>query len=157
MNRDFFFKGIMAFFMFGLIGCGTIMHGTKQQIGISSNPSGAKVVIDRQHYGITPFIADLSRKDNHVIRIEMEGFIPYETTLTRRVSGWVWGNIVFGGLIGLAVDAISGGLYKLTPDQVQAELAQNNRDFSVGKGNIFIIATLKPDPHWELIGKMKEK
>ena len=39
-------------------------------------------------------------------------------TLTPHLSGWAFGKIVFGGFIGLAVDAISGGLYQFTPDQV---------------------------------------
>jgi len=34
------------------------------------------------------------------------------------------GNIVFGELIGLAVDAMSGGLYNLTPTQISAQLVQ---------------------------------
>ncbi|MDK2964381.1 MAG: hypothetical protein PWQ29_1775 [Verrucomicrobiota bacterium] len=43
----------------------------------------------------------------------MDGYLPDETTLTKKVSGWVRGNLVFGGLIGLAVDAISGGMAQL--------------------------------------------
>jgi hypothetical protein len=34
-------------------------------------------------------------------------------------SGWVWGNIAFGGLIGLGVDFISGGAYQLYPDNLR--------------------------------------
>jgi hypothetical protein len=41
--------------------------------------------------------------------------------LHRGTSGWVWGNIVFGGLIGLVVDASTGAMYKLTPEQVHAQ------------------------------------
>lgn len=67
-------------------------------------------------------IAKLSRSDNHIVRIQMDGYQPFDATITRSVSGWVWGNLVFGGLIGLAVDATSGGLYKLTPEQVSAQM-----------------------------------
>ncbi len=52
----------------------------------------------------------------------MPGYQPFEATLTRSVSGWVWGNIVIGGLIGLAVDSISGGLYSLAPEQITGVL-----------------------------------
>ena len=34
---------------------------------------------------------------------------PFDMTLTRSVSGWVWRNIVFGGLIGLASRGLSDG------------------------------------------------
>jgi hypothetical protein len=44
----------------------------------------------------------------------------------------VWGNIVFGGIIGLAVDAITGGLYKLAPEQVSAQLARGEIQMAEG-------------------------
>ncbi len=97
-----------------LTGCATIMNQTTQSIGISSTPTGAAVAVDNVPNGKTPIIARLTRKDNHFVKIELEGYELFETTLTRRVSGWVWGNVAFGGLIGLAIDAITGGLYKLT-------------------------------------------
>ena len=94
----------------GLIACATIIHGTHQDVGISSVPTGAGVWVDNTEYGQTPLIAKLSRRDNHIVRIQMNGYQPFEATITHSVSGWVWGNIVFGGLVGLAVDAISGGM-----------------------------------------------
>jgi len=104
------------------------MHGTSQQIGISSSPSGAKVTIDNNTpLGVTPIFANLSRGDNHVVTIEMEGYSPVVMTVTRSVSGWVWGNIVIGGLIGLAVDAASGGLYSLSPEQLSPEMKSFGR------------------------------
>ncbi len=87
-------------------GCASIMHGTTQQIGIGSNPSGAKVTVGGQSFGTTPTIADLKRGDNHIVKIELDGYLPFETTLTKKVSGWVWGNIVFGGLICISFDLI---------------------------------------------------
>jgi len=38
-----------------------------------------------------PVIADLSRKDHHIVKIELDGYQPFEATVTRRVSGWVLG------------------------------------------------------------------
>ncbi len=104
------------------------MQGTTQKIGISSNPSGARVTINGNQLGSTPLFTDLKRGDNHIVKIELDGYQPYEMTITKKISGWVWGNIVFGGLIGLAVDAISGGIYKLTPEQVMAELRRQNAE-----------------------------
>jgi hypothetical protein len=137
------------------MGCATIMHGTRQSIGIGSTPTGATVLVDQQPQGTTPVVAKLSRKDHHVLRIEMGGYQPYEATITKKLSGWVWGNIVFGGLIGLAVDAISGGLYKLTPEQIQAELKKEGVGFRIDKDTILLTVTLRPDPSWERIGQMQ--
>lgn len=135
--------------------CGTIIQGTTQEIGISSNPSKASVTINGQDKGTTPLIVDLKRKDSHTIRIELDGYEPYETTLTRKVSGWVWGNIVFGGLIGLAVDAISGGMYKLTPEQISAELRDGNLSFDETEEGFLIAIVLEPNPEWEKIDSLK--
>ncbi len=137
-----------------LTGCATIMHGTRQSVGIASNPSSASVWIDKSYVGNTPMIAEMSRKDNHIVRIELEGYQPYEATFSRQLSGWVFGNVIFGGVIGLAVDAISGGLYMLTPDQIQAEMRSNNIAYSKNSKESYIAIVLKPDPSWVQIGNL---
>ena len=140
-----------------LAGCATIMNQTTQAIGISSSPTGASVTVDSMPHGKTPVVAKLSRKDHHVVTIELAGYQPYEATLTRRVSGWVWGNVLFGGLIGLAVDAMSGGLYKLTPDQIVAQLQKGARASLFQEDGVYIAAVLSPDPTWEKIGQLSKK
>ncbi|HEX5872072.1 MAG TPA: PEGA domain-containing protein [Longimicrobium sp.] len=136
-----------------LSGCATIMHGSNQPVGISSSPTGAQVFVDNQPMGITPVTATLSRKDHHTVRVEMAGYAPYEMKLTRGVSGWVWGNLVFGGIPGLAIDAITGGLYKLTPTEVNATLA---RPTATLNGQALMIAVvLSADPSWEKVGQME--
>lgn len=113
---------ILLLLCFSLIGCATIMHGPRQKVGISSAPIGASVIIDDKLYGETPLFANLSRMDNHIIKIEMPGYTPFAATVTCSISSWVLGNIFFFNLIGLAVDAMYGGLYKLSPEQVVGEL-----------------------------------
>ena len=135
-------------------GCATIMHGTSQEIGIQSRPTGATVTINNQEYGKTPVVAKLSRKDNHTVHLTLNGYQPFDATITRSTSGWVWGNIVFGGLIGLAVDAISGGLYKLSPEQVEAELASKGMGMDMQGSDIIITVVLEPDPSWEKVGNL---
>ncbi|HEU4584281.1 MAG TPA: PEGA domain-containing protein, partial [Gemmatimonadaceae bacterium] len=78
-----------------LCGCATIIHGGGQDIGFSSTPSAAKVTIDNNPVGQTPVVTHISRKDNHIVRMELDGYQPFEATLTRGTSGWVWGNLVF--------------------------------------------------------------
>lgn len=137
-----------------LTGCATIMHGTNQSVGIASNPTNASVWVDRNFAGQTPIIVDMSRKDNHIVTIALEGYQPYEAVFSRQMSGWVFGNVIFGGLIGLAVDAISGGLYMLTPDQVQAEMRSNQMICSNKSKDSFITIVLNPDPSWKKVGNL---
>lgn len=124
-----------------LAGCASIMHGTTQQVAVSSSPTGAQVSVNGMQHGVTPVIADLKRKDNHVIRVTLDGFQPFEMALTRSTSGWVWGNLVFGGIPGLAVDAITGGLYKLAPEQVTAQLQREDLQL-VETGEVLLVTVV---------------
>lgn len=135
-------------------GCATIMHGTTQDVTVNSNPSSAMVFVDGQSVGSTPAVVNLKRKSNHVISVKLDGYQPYEMALSKNVSGWVVGNLVFGGLVGLVVDAASGGLYKLSPDQVSAQMAQNTTAVRTGKDDIVIMVTLQPQPGWEKIAQL---
>jgi hypothetical protein len=144
-----------------LFGCASIIHGSTQDIAISTNPSGANVVVDGETLGRTPVIAHLKRGDNHMLRAELPGYVPYEMAFTKEVSGWVWGNLVFGGLIGLAVDAISGGLYYLTPEQVMGELrngapgAAPTAQLLPSKDGIAVLIVLSPKSGWKMIAQLQ--
>jgi hypothetical protein len=140
---------------FTLSGCATIIHGTRQDVAFSSSPTGAEVWVDSVKMGETPVVAKLRRKDTHAVRFVLNGYRPYETTITRSVSGWVFGNIVFGGLIGLGVDAISGSIYKLSPEKVTGTLT-DARTVALAKADaIYIDVEMKPQPGWELIGQLQ--
>jgi len=113
------------------------------------------VKIDNVLSGNTPVVAKLTRKDNHFVRVELSGYQPFDMTLTRSVSGWVWGNIVFGGLIGLAVDAIDGAFYNPSPEQVSATPAANHASVSKTGDGIYLFAVLKPEPGWVKAGQLQ--
>lgn len=136
--------------------CATIMHGSTQDIAVSSQPSGATVMVDNERLGETPVTAEMDRGSEHTIELELEGYEPYEIQVTKNVSGWVAGNIVFGGLIGLAVDAATGGLYKLSPKEVNAELSEADMAVSTDEGDLFVTVTLAPEDDWEKIGHLDD-
>ena len=138
-----------------LTSCATIMHGTQQTVGISSNPGLANVTINNQYVGKTPITIDLKRNCNHHIRIDLDGYHPYEIVCTNQMSGWVFGNIIFGGIIGLAVDAITGGIYRLTPEQVQANMQMDNMAVSKKEHNSYVAVVMKPDPSWKKVGQLE--
>jgi hypothetical protein len=140
-----------------LVGCASIMHGTSQDVGFSSNPTAAKITVDGRELGNAPIVTKLSRKDNHIVRMELDGYAPYEATMTRGVSGWVWGNVVFGGLVGLAIDAVSGGLYKLTPDQVAGQMAKQGASVQSTKDGLYFTVVMTPDLTWQRIGTLERE
>ena len=144
----------------GLAGCATIMHGTTQDIGLQSTPTNAKVTVDGLPMGSTPVVTKLSRKDNHIVKLTLDGYQPFEATITRGTSGWVWGNIVFGGLVGLAVDAMSGGLYTLNPAQVSGQMTQGAATRggppmpALDRDGVYIAVVLHADPSWQQVGSL---
>ena len=138
----------------GLSACATIIHGPKQQVTITSSPTAATVTVDGKPAGTTPLTTKLTRKDKHVVGINLEGYKPLEMRLDRDVDGWVWGNILLGGFIGLAVDAITGSMYKIDPDDVTAQL-QSNGVGMIDKNGIYVFVTMNPDASWTKIGQLE--
>lgn len=155
-------KFILMFVGFGLIlsliSCATIMKGSSQEINFSSNPSGAQIKINGTSLGSTPAVLKLKTGDEHSVRLELNGYMPYETKISKSLSGWMWGNIVFGGIPGLVVDFITGAVYKLSPEQISAQLQKNGLgDVEVKDGNIYVFVSMKPDHNWEKIAQFERQ
>jgi len=139
----------------GLLACASILHGSSQDLGIASQPTGASVTVDNQVLGHTPVVAKLKRKDKHTIAVTLDGYQPFELTTTRGTSGWVWGNILFGGLIGLAVAFSTGGAYKIKPEQVSAQLSRAAASATLTDGTLYVVLVRAPDPSWEKVGQLE--
>ena len=137
-------------------GCASIINGTTQKVAIASQPVGATVTIDDQLYGITPVIAKLKRGSEHTVVIEVPGYEQAKFTLTKKISGWVFGNILIGGIIGFGIDAYSGGLYTLSPEQLNAELkkSQNASATVYKKDGIYIAVVLHANPTWQKVANL---
>jgi PEGA domain-containing protein len=155
MSHGFKVVSLAVFLPAIVAACATIMHGTSQQVGINSQPAGATVVVDSQTIGTTPVAAKLARKRSHHITLTMPGYQSFEMVTTRKTSGWVWGNIVFGGLIGLIVDASTGGLYDVRPEQIDAQLTRTGAMGEVRDGMIYVLLVREVDPSWVKIGQLK--
>lgn len=154
MPKKFCYFILIVFISAG-IGCATIIHGSKQNVAIVSEPRKASIYIDEKSVGVTPFLARVARNRTHFIRIEMEGFQTYETVLKRKLDGWIFGNILIGGIIGIAIDAASGSMYTLSPKDVTVQLnASSATNYSTKEG-VYFSVTLKPDPAWQKIGQLE--
>jgi len=135
-------------------GCATIMHGNLQEINFLSSPEGAMVKVDGVDVGKTPIAKELSRKSTHVVHIVMPGYETYEMKIEKKVSGWLFGNIIFGGIVGLIVDAATGSLYNLTPEQVAAEFEKADVAQLYKDDSLYVAVTLHPDSSWKKIGEL---
>jgi hypothetical protein len=105
------------------LGCATIINGPTQTVEITSNPPGAKVTVlpSGQHL-VTPGKAELRRRLVHTVLFELDGYQPATAYLDRTNSQVTLGNILIGGLIGLAVDQSTGAVYRLIPDPLHVDL-----------------------------------
>lgn len=86
-------------------GCATIRNEKHKQVGFTSEPSGAAVSLDDEVVGTTPCEVPIARRGrDKMVSIELDGYKSVVLKLNRSVEG----KTVFGGLIGMSVDAISG-------------------------------------------------
>ena len=78
-------------------------------------------------------------KGDFKLHVEKEAYKPVDILLRQSADGWLWGNVLLGGLIGLAVDFITGDAYDLDPEVVSCEL---QKDVSISKtesGELYIV------------------
>jgi hypothetical protein len=113
---------VSAFIFLVLPGCATVINGTTQKIGVSSTPIGADVIIDDMHHITTPATVPLARDQSHSFVFKKAGYQDDSFVLTSGTSGWVWGNIFLGGIIGGVVDFADGAARKLSQDSVHVTL-----------------------------------
>lgn len=118
-----------------LTGCATIVGKDVFPLTINSNPDGANIVIvdekgKKMFTGTTPSTITLAAGESYfhaktyTITFLKQGYADQCATVKATLSGWYFGNILFGGLIGiLIVDPISGKMWKLQSD-VTANLTQ---------------------------------
>lgn len=150
-------KRVLACLLAGglmLSGCATIVHNGPRSIQVASTPAGAHVsIFDRNERLVatntTPFIAQLSsgagyfKSQEYRLFFELPGYQSVNVNLESKVSGWYWGNLVFGGLIGmLIVDPLTGAMYNLTPEQIQQPLTATQAQLlQSGKGFMVVLAS----------------
>ena len=146
-------------------GCATIVAKSSQSITVTSVPPGAAVSISNRagaaiHSGNTPLTVTLKKgagyfkPERYVVRVSKEGFQSHELRVDGAVNGWYFGNIVFGGLIGmLAVDPATGAMYTLRPDAIEATLdaAKVTREPGERSLTVVLVADLSPQTRNQLV------
>ncbi len=101
-----------------LQGCATIFHGSSQTIAVATDPADAMVRVGGNTFR-SPAQVTLRRDADYIVTAEKEGYDTGQGTVTHSVHWPTFlGNIIFGGLIGWAIDFSSGSAYKLEPDNL---------------------------------------
>lgn len=104
-----------------LSGCATLTKSSSQSVTINTKPPGAECWLEREGKLIavvnpTPGTISIE-KDKDVIRVvcKKEGFLENDGELASKFEAMTFGNIIFGGIIGVGVDAASGAMHEYPP------------------------------------------
>jgi hypothetical protein len=119
-------------------GCASIVSKTRYPVAISSAPDKAQFTITDVRgrevlSGTTPTVVHLKagggyfKKQTYAIKFSKEGYDAKVMTIQADLNGWYFGNLLFGGAIGmLIVDPITGAMWKIDQRDVQGVLNQTS-------------------------------
>jgi len=113
---------VICFLSVYLCGCATILNGTSQNIPVSSEPTGAMVMVDSKSSYTTPVKLRLERRRDHTLVFTKDGFDTLTVDVMHVLSESVCGNMFLFGPLGWVFDMCAGTQYKLIPDKINVEL-----------------------------------
>lgn len=110
-----------------IIGCATLVKGSAQTIHVQTEPAGAHCTFIRQGQLVTEIpttpatISVFKEEGQLILRCNKSGYLEARWEAGSSFQDMVLGNIIFGGIIGAAVDAGSGAMYEY-PDSIRLTL-----------------------------------
>ncbi len=118
----------------GLVGCGTVANGVKQDVEVTSDPPGARFVVSPSGVtGVTPATIQLERKYDYTVRLSLPGYRDRKAYMRRTVSGSTQNGNVASCLVlpwicmaWSAVDEKNGGQFDLVPSPLSVTLTPDD-------------------------------
>lgn len=125
--KMYYFKPLLFLCTLSLLlsNCATIVSKTSYPVSIDTSPSGVQVsVTDKKgkeiFKGKSPTVVRLKSgagffsRAEYQVRLTAKGFDEKIIPVTFKLNGWYFGNLVFGGIIGmLIVDPASGAMWRI--------------------------------------------
>lgn len=116
----------MTVIILSLTGCATVTRGSTEALVIESEPSGAQVQLSNGMKGTIPTSFKVKRKHDLIVTVSKPGYETASINVTSQMAGAggaaMAGNVLVGGIIGLAIDASSGATKELKPNPVKVTL-----------------------------------
>jgi len=118
--------------------CASIVSSSSWPLTVKSNPTGAKLQItNRQGVSVfdgqTPATISLKSgssfftSESYMVKLTLDGYAEKTIPVNCTLNGWYFGNIIFGGLIGLLiVDPATGAMYRLETTYIEENLTTNS-------------------------------
>jgi hypothetical protein len=119
-------RGIVALPMLAAVlllsgGCATLTKGTSQPVTVQTEPEGATCTLTRDGSTVavvnpTPGTVTVGKSHTELaVRCAKSGYLDAVGTIGSKFQAMTFGNILFGGLIGVVVDAASGATAEYEP------------------------------------------
>ena len=110
-----------------LTGCGTVFRGSTETYHITSDPVDALAVFSTGEVCTTPCTVEKKRNEPFSIRVEREGYQPFylqveEKTCEEAASTRLGNLVMFGSVLWLSIDSLTGADKELTPNPSQVSL-----------------------------------
>jgi len=114
--------------------CASIVSNTTYAVHIRTTPVGANIVITNKKgeevfRGVGPATATLKSgagyfsKAKYDVKISAPGYADKTVPVYFKVNGWYWGNLLFGGPLGLLIiDPLTGAMWKIIDPIVDESL-----------------------------------
>ena len=112
--------------------CATITRGVHDKLTVTSDPSGASVVLSTGERGVTPakFVKP-RRTEPFTVTVSKSGYLPQTIKIESKFGGTggaaMAGNVILGGAIGIGVDAGTGAYNSLYPNPVSVHLVPTSK------------------------------
>ncbi|MFC1681823.1 hypothetical protein ACFL1S_08640 [Pseudomonadota bacterium] len=112
---------VIAFSMLLASGCATVTKGTDQEVTVTTDPEGARCTLTREGAILavidpTPGTITVQKsKKNVSVSCELPEYKDSSGMLESKFSDMTLGNVLFGGIVGIAIDASSGASRQYDP------------------------------------------
>ncbi|MGA9855073.1 MAG: translation initiation factor 2 [Gammaproteobacteria bacterium] len=109
-----------------LAGCATMTRGSSEPVQITSDPPGVAARMSTGYSCVTPCTIEVPRKDDFTVVFAAPGYQTMSVPVVAKVAGGgaagFAGNLLLGGVVGMAVDASTGAALSHVPNPVHATM-----------------------------------
>ena len=125
-----------------LTSCATILSGTSDQITFSSDPSGAKILVDGLEVGKTPAQVSIKRPgfSDKYVTLKLKGYDDRNFMLSKSFNGMAICNL--NNPLGWLIDLLTGTIFKYDRKNYNFDLdpkAYNINELKVDKNGNYIV------------------
>lgn len=117
--------------------CASIVSKSSYPLNFNSDPSDARITIVNKKgetifSGKTPATVTVKASssymsgENLTVTVSKPGYEDAKVSVSAKIEGWYWANLLFGGVIGmLIIDPLTGAMYKYNTDYVNVNLKKS--------------------------------